>query len=42
MSRLKLGIPIETLRPAEPFRISSHIFDARDAVVATRDNGTIV
>ncbi|MCC7633992.1 dipeptide epimerase [Stenotrophomonas rhizophila] len=40
MGRLKLGIAIEPLRLAAPFRIASHVFDSRNACVVTLDDGT--
>lgn len=40
MSRLKLGIAVETLRLASPFRIASHVFDSRSACLVTLDDGT--
>jgi len=42
MSRLKLGVSVETLRLAAPFRISGHVFDGRDAAIVTLDDGTHV
>jgi len=40
MARLKLGIAVDALRLAAPFRISSHVFDSRLAVLVTLDDGT--
>ncbi|MDO9370200.1 MAG: dipeptide epimerase [Sphingopyxis sp.] len=40
MSRLKLGVSVEPLRLSAPFRISGHVFDSRNAVVVTLDDGT--
>ena len=40
MSRLKLGISVEALRLAAPFRIASHVFDSRSACLVTLDDGT--
>jgi len=40
MPRLKLGIAVDALRLAAPFRISSHVFDSRLAVLVTLDDGT--
>jgi len=42
MARLKLGIAVDALRLAAPFRISSHVFDSRLAVLVTLDDGTHV
>ena len=40
MSRLKLDVAVETLRLAEPFRISGHCFETADVVYVTLDDGT--
>ena len=42
MPRLKMGVSVEPLRLAEPFRISGHVFDSRNAVIVTLDDGTHV
>ncbi|WP_269790348.1 dipeptide epimerase [Stenotrophomonas sp. Iso1] len=42
MSRLKMKVAVETLRLAAPFRISGHVFDSRDAIVVTLDDGAHV
>ena len=42
MSRLKMGVSVEKLRLANPFRISGHVFDGRNAVIVTLDDGTHV
>lgn len=42
MSRLKMKVAVETLRLAAPFRISSHVFESRDALVVTLDDGVHV
>jgi len=39
MSRLKMGVSVEKLRLANPFRISGHVFDGRNAVIVTLDDG---
>ncbi|MEO7467600.1 MAG: dipeptide epimerase, partial [Sphingobium limneticum] len=39
MSKLRLGVAVETLRLAAPFRISGHVFDGRDAIIVTLDDG---
>lgn len=39
MPRVKMGVAVETLRLAAPFRISGHVFDGRDAVIVTLDDG---
>jgi L-alanine-DL-glutamate epimerase-like enolase superfamily enzyme len=39
MSKLKLGVTIETLPLAAPFRISGYVFDSSDVVVVTLDDG---
>lgn len=39
MARLKLGISVEFLRLAAPFRIASHVFEGRNAIVVTLDDG---
>ena len=38
MSRLKMGVSVEKLRLANPFRISGHVFDGRNAVIVTLDD----
>ena len=40
MSRLKLTVATESLRFAEPFRISGHCWEAADVVYVTLDDGT--
>jgi L-alanine-DL-glutamate epimerase-like enolase superfamily enzyme len=40
MSKLKLDVVTETLRLAEPFRISGHCFETADVVYVTLDDGT--
>lgn len=42
MSRLKMGVSVEPLRLAEPFRIAGHVFDSRNAVIVTLDDDTHV
>ena len=42
MTRLKLGVSVEKLQLAQPFRISGRIFDSADAIVVTLDDGTVV
>lgn len=42
MPRLKMGVSVEPLRLAEPFRISGHVFDSRNAVIVTLDDGAHV
>ncbi len=42
MPRLKLGVSVETLRLAAPFRIAGHIFNRRNAVIVTLDDGAHV
>jgi L-alanine-DL-glutamate epimerase-like enolase superfamily enzyme len=42
MSRLKMGVSVEKLRLANPFRISGHVFDGRNAVIVTLDDGEYV
>ena len=42
MPRLKMGVSVEPLRLAGPFRISGHVFDSRNAVIVTLDDGTHV
>ena len=42
MSRLKMGVSVEKLRLANPFRISGHVFDGRNAVIVTLDDGAHV
>lgn len=39
MGKLTLDVAVETLRLAEPFRISGYVFDAQDAVVVTLGDG---
>lgn len=39
MGRLRLTVATETLRLAEPFRISGHVFETADVLVATIDDG---
>ena len=39
MPALNLGVAVETLRFAAPFRISGYVFEAQDAVVVTLDDG---
>lgn len=39
MARLELGIAIEQLRLAKPFRISGHVFETADIVVVTLTDG---
>ena len=39
MTRLAMGVATETLRLAEPFRISGHVFDDVDALVVTLGDG---
>jgi hypothetical protein len=41
MPRLKMGVSVGPLRLAEPFRISGHVFDSRNAVVVTLDDGAV-
>ena len=40
MSRLKLDVAVDTLRLAEPFRISGFCFETADVVSVTLDDGT--
>lgn len=40
MPRLSLQVAAETLRLAKPFRISGHVFETSDAIVATVSDGT--
>jgi L-alanine-DL-glutamate epimerase-like enolase superfamily enzyme len=40
MSRLKLDVAVETLRLAEPFRISGYCFETAEVVYVTLDDGT--
>jgi L-Ala-D/L-Glu epimerase / N-acetyl-D-glutamate racemase len=40
MSRLKFDVAVETLRLAEPFRISGFCFETADVVYVTLDDGT--
>ena len=40
MSRLKLDVAVETLRLAQPFRISGYCFETADVVYVTLDDGT--
>ena len=42
MARLKLGVSVEKLMLAEPFRIASRTFDSADAIVVTLDDGAHV
>lgn len=42
MTRLKLGVSVEKLRLAQPFRIASRTFDSANAVVVTLDDGSFV
>ncbi|HWW55592.1 MAG TPA: dipeptide epimerase, partial [Sphingopyxis sp.] len=42
MARLKLGVSVEKLKLAEPFRIASRTFDCADAIVVTLDDGVHV
>ena len=39
MSRLKLDVTVETLRLAQPFRISGHCFETAEVVYVTLDDG---
>jgi len=39
MARLKLQVAVETLRLAQPFRISGHVFENADVVYVTVDDG---
>jgi L-alanine-DL-glutamate epimerase-like enolase superfamily enzyme len=39
MPRLKLDVSAETLRLAQPFRISGHVFETADVAVVTLDDG---
>jgi len=39
MGRLSLSVEVESFRFAEPFRISGHVFDTGDVLVATLDDG---
>ena len=39
MSRLKLEVVVETLRLAQPFRISGHCFETAEVVYVTLDDG---
>lgn len=39
MGRLTLSVEVESFRFAEPFRISGHVFDTGDVLVATLDDG---
>ena len=39
MAPLKLGIAVDALRLAAPFRIASHVFDSRLAILVTLDDG---
>ena len=41
MSRLELDVSIETLRLAQPFRISGHVFTGSDVVVVTLRDGDL-
>ena len=40
MSRLKLEVVVETLRLAQPFRISGHCFETAEVVYVTLDDGS--
>lgn len=40
MSKLKLDVALQTLRFAEPFRISGHCWEAAEVVYVTLDDGT--
>ncbi|NIJ35910.1 L-alanine-DL-glutamate epimerase-like enolase superfamily enzyme [Sphingopyxis panaciterrae] len=42
MARLKLGVSVEKLKLAAPFRIASRTFDSADAIVVTLDDGSHV
>lgn len=42
MTRLKLGVSVEKLRLAEPFRIAGRTFDSANAIVVTLDDGAFV
>ncbi|MEK7266061.1 MAG: dipeptide epimerase [Pseudomonadota bacterium] len=42
MAKIKLTVAVETLRLAEPFRISGYVFESQDVVVATLDDGKYV
>jgi L-alanine-DL-glutamate epimerase-like enolase superfamily enzyme len=42
MARLKLGVSVEKLRLAKPFRIASRTFDSANAIVVTLDDGSFV
>ena len=39
MARLELDVSVETLRLAQPFRISGHVFTGSDVVVVTLRDG---
>ena len=39
MSKLKMTVAVERLVLAKPFRIAGHIFDGRDAILVTLDDG---
>ena len=41
MSRLELDVSVETLRLAQPFRISGHVFTGSDVVVVTLRDGDL-
>ena len=41
MARLELDVAVETLRLAQPFRISGHVFTASDVVVVTLRDGEL-
>ena len=40
MPRLSLGLATQSLRLAQPFRISGYVFDSADVLVVTLDDGT--
>lgn len=40
MGRLTLGVARQTLRLAEPFRISGYVFETAEVIVVTLDDGT--
>lgn len=39
MGRLSLSVEVESIRFAEPFRISGHVFDTAEVLLATLDDG---
>ena len=41
MARLELDVTVETLRLAQPFRISGHVFTGSDVVVVTLRDGDL-